>query len=85
MIEAQQATHRLRTEGEESDTYWFKRCYELEIGWVCNVVSALLVHQGRDPIVPVTARDHALFSLQRMIESFGPTADYEHWKKELGK
>lgn len=32
-----------------------------------------------------TERDHALFSLQRMIESFGPTADYEHWKNELGK
>lgn len=56
MVEAQQATLRSRREQEEADTYWFKRCYELEIEWVCNVVSAVLVNQGRDPIVPVTGR-----------------------------
>lgn len=30
------------------------RCYEAEIGWVCNVVSALLIGTGVEPIVPIT-------------------------------
>jgi hypothetical protein len=43
--------------------YWYTRCRELEIEWVCNVVSAALtfavVPPGpitRTPIVPPTAR-----------------------------
>jgi hypothetical protein len=38
------------------NNYWQARCYELEIEWVCNVVSAMLVNQMLPPIVPPTAR-----------------------------
>ncbi len=40
---------------EQSDRYWFIRCQEAEIEWVCNCISAMLVNEGREPIVPVTA------------------------------
>jgi len=26
--------------------YWWFRCYEAEVEWVCNVVSAMLYNQG---------------------------------------
>jgi hypothetical protein len=54
--EAETATRESRHAKDEPDTYWFKRCYELEIEWVCNVVSAMLHNQGQTVIVPVTAR-----------------------------
>jgi hypothetical protein len=54
------AAHRLSQEQEESppdvDAYWRVRCYELEVEWVCNVVSAVLVNQGEQPIITPTAR-----------------------------
>lgn len=36
-------------EGNIED-YWRARCYELEIEWVCNVLSAALHNEGRPPI-----------------------------------
>jgi hypothetical protein len=54
--EAETSTNESRRNQEDADTYWFKRCYELEIGWVCNVVSALLMNEGLPTIVPVSAR-----------------------------
>lgn len=36
--------------------YWFWRMRELQIEWVCNVVSAALVNQGDPEIIPPTAR-----------------------------
>lgn len=36
--------------------YWIFRCRALEVEWVCNVVSAMLVNEGKKPIVPPTAR-----------------------------
>ncbi len=47
---AQQA-HR-----EQAVDYWYWRCRELEIEWVANVISALLMNQGLPIIVPVTHR-----------------------------
>ncbi len=44
-------------EGEISDQeYWAVRCRELEIEWVANVVSAMLMNQGLPVIVVPTAR-----------------------------
>ena len=39
-----------------NDDYWEVRCREAEIEWTANVVSAMLVNQGRKPIVPPTVR-----------------------------
>jgi len=32
--------------GEQKDNYWWYRCYQSEVEWVCNVVSAMLMNQG---------------------------------------
>ncbi len=45
--------HRL-----ESINYWVVRCFELEVEWVCNVVSAALQNEGLDVIVIPTARGY---------------------------
>lgn len=36
--------------------YWYWRCREAEIEWVCNCTSAVLMNQGLPTIVPATAR-----------------------------
>jgi len=33
--------------GEQRDNYWWFRCFQLEVEWVCNVVSAMLMNQGK--------------------------------------
>lgn len=35
---------------EDAGDYWFWRCRNAEIEWVCNVVSAMLVNQGKPPL-----------------------------------
>ena len=57
--EAHKATHDAfadvgRSHG--SDDYWEVRHYELQVEWVCNCVSAVLMNQGLPVIVPPTAR-----------------------------
>jgi len=39
-----------------ADNYWEVRCFELEVEWMCNVVSAALLNQGLPTIVQPTAR-----------------------------
>jgi hypothetical protein len=31
--------------------YWYYRCFQLEVEWVCNVVSAMLMNEGHSPIL----------------------------------
>lgn len=40
----------------EADDYWWFRCYQLEVEWVCNVVSCVLMNEGLPTIVHPTAR-----------------------------
>jgi hypothetical protein len=40
----------------EADNYWEIRCFEAEVEWVCNSMSAYLITLGQSLIVPVTAR-----------------------------
>lgn len=40
----------------EAANYWYWRCREAEIEWVCNVVSAMLMNEGLPTIIPPTAR-----------------------------
>lgn len=37
---------------KQSDNYWFFVCYHSEVEWVINVVSAMLVNEGREPLLP---------------------------------
>ncbi len=62
---ADQARARVH-EGEITyDDYWRVRCRELEVEWVANCVSVLLVRQGIEPIVPPTAR--ALMTVAEIV------------------
>lgn len=36
---------------DRSDNYWEVRCYEIEVEWVCDCISAILVKNGREPIL----------------------------------
>jgi hypothetical protein len=42
----------------DRENYWYLRCFEAEIEWVCNVVSACLQNQGLDTIVTPTMRGY---------------------------
>lgn len=55
---AQQAVAALiRRESEfGTSTYWYYRCMQLEIEWVCNVVSAALTNENLPVIIRPTAR-----------------------------
>lgn len=35
----------------DSDAYWFYRCYKAEVEWVMNVVSAMLHVHGQPPLL----------------------------------
>jgi|19_taG_2_1085344.scaffolds.fasta_scaffold02714_8 hypothetical protein len=56
------ATHSARDEvmdnGDQpsSEQYWWYRCYEAEVEWVCNCVSAILHNEGMPTIIMPTAR-----------------------------
>jgi hypothetical protein len=58
LAEAHEKTQgaRLRKIGGDDESYWYIRCYELEVEWVCNCVSAALANSGLPVIVPPTAR-----------------------------
>lgn len=43
-------------DASQVDGYWRRRCYELEVEWVCNVISSALWSQGQATIVTPTAR-----------------------------
>jgi hypothetical protein len=50
---------RMRTKKayrEQDDDYWYWRCREAEVEWVCNVVSAAMENSGMRGLVPVTGR-----------------------------
>lgn len=38
------------------ERYWWYRCFQAEVEWVCNVVSASLYNQGMPVIITPTAR-----------------------------
>jgi hypothetical protein len=33
------------------DNYWWYRCFQLEVEWVCNVVSGMLVNEGQNSLL----------------------------------
>lgn len=49
----------------EANNYWEIRCFEAEVEWVCNNMSAYLVTLGQSPIVSVTAR--AVLNVDRIL------------------
>jgi hypothetical protein len=53
LTKAQRRTAEARD--ERLNEYWRSRCFEAEVEWVCNVISASMTNSGFPPIVPVTA------------------------------
>lgn len=41
---------------KELNKYWEARGFTLEVEWVCNVVSAMLMNEKKPTIIPPTAR-----------------------------
>lgn len=36
---------------EQKDNYWWYACFQSEVEWICNVVSAMLVSQGHQSLL----------------------------------
>lgn len=36
---------------KDMDKYWWFKCYQLEVEWVCNVISVVLIYEGKPPIL----------------------------------
>jgi len=53
--QAREKTIQVRRENNRDD-YWRIRCFELEVEWVCNCVSACFQNQGLQTIITPTAR-----------------------------
>jgi hypothetical protein len=47
--EARQYAHQAYFE-RDSEKYWWFRCYQLEVEWVMNCVSAMLLNEGEEPL-----------------------------------
>lgn len=41
---------------KREENYWYHRCFEIEVAWVCNVVGAMLWAQNKQHDFVVTAR-----------------------------
>lgn len=54
--------------------YWKTRCFELEVEWVCNVVSAMLVNEGRKPILPQFPTARAVLKAAEILGTKGVAA-----------
>lgn len=54
---------------ERAENYWEIRCKEMEIEWVCNEVSAILVQNNLPPIVTPTVR--GAMAAYRIVASEG--------------
>jgi hypothetical protein len=50
------ATRSYSRRQDDAQGYWRIRCYEAEVEWVCNVVSAMLMNEGKETIITPTAR-----------------------------
>ena len=44
------ASHEVYKTKSKGD-YWYYRCFQLEAEWVCNVVSAMLMNEGHEPLL----------------------------------
>lgn len=59
--------HTSESTEENLSNYWKVRCSEAEIEWVANVVSAVLMNEGYEIIVPPTA--HGVMKAHEILSS----------------
>jgi len=56
LLDARTETGARRRAEQDPENYWWARCFDLEVEWVCNVMSAALMNSGQPVIVPPTMR-----------------------------
>jgi hypothetical protein len=49
--------------------YWYFRCYQLEVEWVMNVVSAILVNEGQPPLLSYHPTCNAMILANKILIS----------------
>jgi hypothetical protein len=54
LIEARKESNSLSFKDNKIEEYWRFNSKAAEIEWVCNCVSAVLVNEGFEPLIPIT-------------------------------
>lgn len=52
---------------EDPEEYWYFRCFEAEVEWVVNCVSAVLVNEGRQPLTSYHPTARAVMKVAEVI------------------
>lgn len=52
---------------DRADNYWYFRCYQLEVEWVLNCVSCLLVNEGREPLLSHLPTCNAMMLVAKIV------------------
>jgi predicted RNA-binding Zn-ribbon protein involved in translation (DUF1610 family) len=51
----------------EADNYWEVRCFEAEVEWVCNSMSAYLVFTGQDLPIGISPTARAVLNIDKIL------------------
>lgn len=62
---AREKAHDAMGQPHGAEHYWEARCFEVEVEWCCNVVSAALANIGAAPLIPYTG--HGLAMAARIL------------------
>lgn len=54
---------------ERATNYWYFRCYQLEVEWVMNGVSAILVNEGQPPLLSWLPTCNAMILADKILKS----------------
>ena len=52
---------------ENKENYWWYKCFQSEVEWICNVVSAVLVNEGQDALLPWLPTANAMMNAAAII------------------
>jgi hypothetical protein len=50
-----------------ADNYWYFRCYQLEVEWVMNCVSCLLINNGDQPLLSHLPTCNAMTLVSKIV------------------
>lgn len=52
---------------QRASNYWYFRCYQLEVEWVLNCVSCLLVNEGGEPLLSHLPTCNAMILVSKIV------------------
>jgi hypothetical protein len=61
------AYHDVHEKKITDDEYWRINSFEAEVGWVCNVISALLMNVGVGPLDPLMPTARAVMCVAEIV------------------